>query len=118
MEEDLRRMKALIAQAVAEAHHEHKNPRIIEVALIAYGDIPAERLTELFTEASRGTLAEGALVRVQETGTRYICWNCCGLRFESVDGVCPNCGEMSLEVPEAITFSLRDSKVEERDEKI
>lgn len=115
-ERRLRQMKALIAQAIAEAYHDHQNPRVTEVALIVYGGMEAGPVKELFLEASRETLAEGAQVIIQQTGSRYICWNCCGLRFESEDGVCPNCGEVALEVPEEIAFALREVKATECEE--
>lgn len=112
-ERRLRQMKALIKQAIAEAHHDHQHPRVTEIWFITYGGMEKSEVESLFAEASRDTIIEGAQLRLQETGSRYICWNCCGLRFESIDGVCPNCGEVALEVPEEIGFSLRDIKVEE-----
>lgn len=111
-ERRLSQMKALIAQAVAEAHHDHQNPRVTEVQLIAYG-IDVEQVEDLFVQASQGTLTEGAQVVVQQVGTRYICWNCCGLRFASLNGHCPNCGETALEIPEEIVFALRGVKAVE-----
>lgn len=111
----INQMRALIAQAVAEARQERRRPLVAEVQLIAYGGIDPDEVVLLFYEASQGTLAEDAAVIVQHTGSRYICWNCCGLRFESADGACPNCGEVALEVPEEIAFALRGVKAVDMD---
>jgi len=98
----LERMRAIVAQAIAEA-----NGHPLGIQLLSYGSLSETQVLALFTEASQGTSAEGVPVEVQSAGSRYICWNCCGLRFESEDGVCPNCGENALEVPEEIDFALR-----------
>ncbi|MBN1312871.1 MAG: hypothetical protein JXB30_15765 [Anaerolineae bacterium] len=97
----LERMRAIIAQAVAEA-----KGHLQKVHLLSYGGIAEDQVLTLFAEASRDTPAEGVEAIVLPAGSRYICWNCCGLRFESEDGVCPNCGEVALEVPEEIDFAL------------
>ena len=102
----LERMRAIVAQAVAEAKS-RGDGRLARVHLDIYGDCSAAEIRRLFQEASAGTLAESAEVVIKRAGSRYICWNCCGLRFESMDGVCPNCGEAALVVPEEITFALR-----------
>jgi Zn finger protein HypA/HybF involved in hydrogenase expression len=99
----LERMKAIVAQAIAEAH----GHLLSEIHLVVYGDIDEGQVKEIFIEASQGTQAEGVRLIIHGAGSRYICWNCCGLRFESEDGVCPNCGELALEVPEEIAFALR-----------
>jgi Zn finger protein HypA/HybF involved in hydrogenase expression len=99
----LERMKAIVAQAIAEAY----GHPLSEIHLVVYGDINEEQVKDIFIEASQGTQAEGVTLIAQGAGSRYICWNCCGLRFESEDGVCPNCGELALEVPEEIAFALR-----------
>lgn len=98
----LERMRAIVAQAVAEARG---HP--LEIHLLSYGDMADAQVLAFFAEASKGTPAEGVVVMVQHASSRFICWNCCGLRFESEDGICPNCGESALEVPEEIDFALR-----------
>jgi Zn finger protein HypA/HybF involved in hydrogenase expression len=100
--DQLERMRAIVAQAIAEA-----KGHPLEIHLLTYGDMAEAQVLAFFAEASKGTSAEGVAVMVQRAGSRYICWNCCGLRFESEDGVCPNCGESALEVPEEIDFALR-----------
>lgn len=46
-------------------------------------------------------LAEGVQVVTFLAPSRFICWNCCGLRFESEDSeaICPNCGELGMLIP-------------------
>jgi len=108
----LERMRAIVAQAIAEAEYSRHAP-LSEVHLVVYGDINDEQVRALFAEACQGTAAEGVRLVTKHAGSRYICWSCCGLRFESSDGMCPNCGELSLEVPEEIVFGLRQVKVDE-----
>jgi Zn finger protein HypA/HybF involved in hydrogenase expression len=100
------RMRAIVAQALAHAARETPDKPLVEVHLDLYSGVTEEELCALFTEMARGTLAEGAAVVIRPCGTRYICWNCCGMRFEGWEGVCPNCGEDALEVPEDINFAL------------
>ncbi len=87
-------MKAIIAQAIAEAHHD-QGSKLAKVHLIVYGNTEEDKVRCLFEEASRGTQAEGVALSIQKAPSRFICWNCCGLRFESTDGLCPNCGELA-----------------------
>jgi Zn finger protein HypA/HybF involved in hydrogenase expression len=106
MQNHRERMRALIAQAVAEAGQDGQSA-LVAIHLVAYGSLPQAEIERLFAEASRGTPAERAALCIERAGSRFICWNCCGLRFESADGMCPNCGELALEVPEEIAFALR-----------
>lgn len=98
----MERMKSIVEQAIAEAH----GAPLRTVHLISYGDISDEAVAGMFAEASSGTPAEGVAVEVQAAGTRFICWNCCGLRFAGYEGVCPNCGEEGLTIPDDISFAL------------
>ena|GEM_PF-690619 len=108
--DQLERMKAIIAQAIAEARND-QGGGLAKVHLIVYGNVEEEKVRRLFEEASQGTQAEGVALSIQKAPSRFICWNCCGLRFESTDGVCPNCGEAALEVPDEISFALRQVEV-------
>lgn len=108
--DELERMRALVAQAIAEARRDgaaHNGLRLSEVHLVLYGDQDEAEARRLFEQASRDTGAEGARLVIERAGSRYICWNCCGLRFESSDGLCPNCGEVAMRVPDEIAFALR-----------
>lgn len=110
MQNQTERMRAIIAQALAEAGQK-EGGRLASIHLIVYGALPETEIASLFQEASRGTPADGATLHTEQAGSRYICWNCCGLRFEGSDGMCPNCGELALEVPEEIAFALRRIEV-------
>ncbi len=105
MADKLERMKAILAQAAAEA--ERAAARLLGVQLDLYTGMPEDELRILYEQASRGTPVEGVPLTVFPVGHRYICWNCCGLRFEGEDSACPNCGEEALEVPSEIAFALR-----------
>ncbi len=102
-------MKAIVAQAMAECKTKNNERpcRRMDIHLIVYGGIDEAEARALFESASRGTPAEGARLAIELAGTRYICWNCCGLRFASDDGICPNCGEAAIKVPDEIAFALR-----------
>ena len=69
-------------------------------------DVSAQAIREAIDAARLGTPALDAHVILTEAPTRYICWNCCGLRFEGKDGICPNCEGEALIVPEEIAFAL------------
>jgi Zn finger protein HypA/HybF involved in hydrogenase expression len=107
MNHQIERMKAIVAQAVAEA--QQHSAALSQVRLTVYGAHTYDQIENWFRAAALGTTAEKAELVIEDAGSRYICWNCCGLRFEAEDGVCPNCGEMALEVPDDIDFSLRQA---------
>lgn len=110
MQNQMERMRAIIAQALAEAGQQ-AGGHLAGIHLIAYGGLAEAEIINLYHEASRGTPADGVALRIEHAGSRYICWNCCGLRFEGSDGMCPNCGELALEIPEEIAFALRRVEV-------
>lgn len=107
MSDKLERMKAIVAQALAEAQQLNSMPLPIQVCLDLYSGCDEVEAQGLFAQASRDTLLEGARLILRRMETRYICWNCCGLRFEGMEGVCPNCGESAFEIPDDIPFALR-----------
>ena len=111
MGNQLERMKAIVAQAIAEARAAESGSQISAIHLVVYGGMDDTQTHNLFAQASTGTEAEGTSIVIEHAGSRYICWNCCGLRFEGKGGVCPNCGQMALEVPEEIAFALRKVEV-------
>lgn len=106
------RMRALIDQALAELRRQGETARLGGLRLLAYGETDPNELQSLYTEAAAGTPAEGVPITIEQAGSRYICWNCCGLRFDSHDGTCPNCGGAAFEIPSEIRFSLRKVDVE------
>jgi Zn finger protein HypA/HybF involved in hydrogenase expression len=99
------RMRALIEQAAAEARSQG-NERVAHLHLRLYGPVDQGAVAALFDAQSRGTPAEGARLTFSHAADRYICWNCCGLRFEGASGVCPNCGGQALPIPDEIAFAL------------
>lgn len=99
----------MLDEALAQARSSGAR-RITELHLVLYDSSPGleSRLREAVQRLSENSLAEGARVVTRKGPNRFICWNCCGLRFESADeeAVCPNCGHMAVRIPEEITFAL------------
>ncbi len=101
--------RALLDQALAEARS-HGAGRIAALHFVVYGSFheTEARLRSLLQELSANTPAEGAQVIIRAGPKRFICWNCCGLRFDSdeEEAVCPNCGHTATPIPTDITFAL------------
>jgi len=110
--EDVReRARAMVAAAVAEATALGTGAiAALHVTIYAAPDLPREDIRAAIDAVRRGTPAESAELHFAEAPARFICWNCCGLRFEGRDGICPNCGSEALSVPDEIVFAL--SRVE------
>lgn len=106
---DRERARAILNQALAEARSRGTS-RVVSLQLVLYD--PAEgaeqKLRQLMEELASGTAAEGAQVQVRKGPTRFMCYICCGLRFESEDrdAVCPNCGHVAMRIPVDVTFGL------------
>ena len=102
-------VRAMLAQAISEAEAHHA-VRLTELHLELFDPDPAaERaLRDLVLELSAGTIAAGARLVTFPAPTRFICWNCCGLRYESGtgDAVCPNCGDLGMLIPPDVTFAF------------
>jgi Zn finger protein HypA/HybF involved in hydrogenase expression len=102
-------VRAMLKQALAEADGRGAR-RITELHLELFNSSPETEhsIRSLVGELSAGTLAEGARIVTFVAPTRFICWNCCGLRFESDDSnaVCPNCGHLGMLIPLDVTFAL------------
>jgi Zn finger protein HypA/HybF involved in hydrogenase expression len=101
------RIRAIIAQAIAEA--QTRGAQAVQALhIVLYESDPelpeAIRLT--FEWASRDTPVQGAALVFTHAASRFICWNCCGLRFEALDGMCPNCGEVGILIPAELAFGL------------
>lgn len=109
MNPEMEKVKAMLAQALAEAKVRDAR-RVTGLHLTMYDRSP-ETLTavqQAVQAVSLGTPAEGARLFTQPAPSRYICWNCCGLRYESMeeDAMCPNCGSEGFIIPMEITFAL------------
>lgn len=103
------RVRAMLAQALAEARAQGAT-RITALHLVMY-DHSLEALQTVraaLDHYAAGTPAEGAGLVPIPAPSNFICWNCCGLRYQSdqMDGTCPNCGSVGLIVPPEIIFSL------------
>ncbi|HEY4688843.1 MAG TPA: hydrogenase/urease maturation nickel metallochaperone HypA [Anaerolineae bacterium] len=103
----LERARAMIAAAMAESQATGAGAiSALHVTIYPTPEVPLDTIRAAIDVARRGTLAEKAELHFTEAPARYICWNCCGLRFEGGDGICPNCGSEALIVPEEILFAL------------
>ncbi len=105
----LESVRAMLAQALAEARTRGAE-RVVALHLIMY-DRSYEALETLHTALGTftlGTPAENAKLYTRPAPSQFICWNCCGLRFEAneEEAVCPNCGSPGLIVPKDVIFAL------------
>ena len=102
-------VRAMLGQALSEAQRKHAM-RLTELHLELFDPHPetARALRDLVTELSAGTIATGVEIVTFRAACRFICWNCCGLRFSSDadEAVCPNCGELGMLIPHDVTFAL------------
>ncbi|MBN1658441.1 MAG: hydrogenase maturation nickel metallochaperone HypA [Anaerolineae bacterium] len=102
-------VRAMLEQAVAYAEARGGGQiRRLHVELFSAEPEVERTLCDLVREMSAGTLVDGTQVVTFLAPSRFICWNCCGLRFESEDqeAICPNCGELGMLVPIDVTFAL------------
>ena len=99
----------MLRQALSEAEARHAR-RLTELHLELFDSRPeaGRELCDLVAELSTGTIAAGVQVVTFPAPTRFICWNCCGLRFhsEADEAICPNCGEMGMLIPPDVIFAL------------
>ncbi|MBI5564283.1 MAG: hydrogenase maturation nickel metallochaperone HypA [Chloroflexi bacterium] len=106
-DELLLQARALINQAVAEAAAQGQT----DIRALYFVTYPAEDITPEMIRAAIETMRQAtpaghAELHFTAKPGRYICWNCCGLRYEAVDGVCPNCGHEGLVVPMEMVVAL------------
>jgi len=103
----LERAKAMVSEAVARSQADGGGAiTALHLTIYPSSDHPPAAVRAAIDAARRGTPAERAQLHFTQAPARYICWNCCGLRFEGRAGVCPNCGGEALLVPEEIVFAL------------
>lgn len=101
------RARAMMAAALAESHAIGAGSiAALHVTIYASPDISRDDIRAAIDAVRCGTLAENARLNFSEAPARYICWNCCGLRFDGRGGICPNCESEALLVPDEIVFAL------------
>jgi Zn finger protein HypA/HybF involved in hydrogenase expression len=114
MEIDTEVVRAMLDQALSEARARHAD-QVTALHLVLYDPYPeTERaLRDAVDELRANTPAEHARVCTRRVPSRFVCWNCCGLCFESdePEPMCPNCGESGLLVPPDIIFALERVEV-------
>ena len=106
---ELERVRAMVAQALAEARTRRAG-RVTALHLTMYhrSSEAQQQIREALAVVTPGTPAQDAALMITFAPGRFICWNCCGLRYETSDefGMCPNCGGEGIQVPPDITFAL------------
>ncbi len=104
--------RALINQAAAEAAAQGSH----DIRALYFVTYPAEDVTpEMVREAidimRQATPAGRTELHFTPKPGRYVCWNCCGLRYEAIDGVCPNCLHEGLIIPMEMVVALERIEV-------
>jgi len=104
--------RALINQAVAEAAAQGKQ----DIHALYFVTYPAEDVTPNMIRAAIDTMRQAtpagrAELHFTPKPGRYICWNCCGLRYEAIDGVCPNCLHEGFVIPMEMVVALEKIEV-------
>ena len=111
-DELLLQARALINQAVAEAAAQGQATiRALYFVTYPAEDITPDQIREAIELMRQATPAGSAALHFTAKAGRYICWNCCGLRYEAIDGVCPNCGHEGLVVPMEMVVALERVEV-------
>lgn len=111
---DLEVVRAMLGQAQAEALSRDAR-QVTVLHLVVYDLSPGmeQALRDAVGALGAGTPLEGARVVIRQAPSNFICWNCCGLRFQSDDpeAICPNCGDSGLLVPSDVVFGLERIEV-------
>lgn len=104
--------RSLINQAVAEAAAQGKDHIGHLYFVLYHTDEVTPDMTRAAIETMRlATPAAGAELHFRQAPSHFVCWNCCGLRYEATDGVCPNCGHEGLIIPVEMVVSLERVEV-------
>ncbi len=106
---ELEYARAMLAQALAEARTRGAQ-RVTALHVVMYNRSPeaVQAVQTALNTLTPGTPAENVELYARPARSQFICWNCCGLRFETdtQEAICPNCGSAGLIVPTDITFAL------------
>ena len=88
----------------------------VDVVLGARGDLDEGAVRQHFRLAARGTLAEGAMMRIAWAPARLRCFDCL-FEFAShspaPDAVCPRCGGTALSFEREVLAYVRSVEVSE-----
>ncbi len=104
--------RSLINQAVAEAAaHGKDSIRGLYFVVYPAEDVTPEMIRTAIETMRLATPATEAELHFRNAPSRYVCWNCCGLRYEAPDGVCPNCGHEGLIIPPDMVVALEKVEV-------
>ena len=80
--------RALINQAAAEAAAQGKSDiRALYFVTYPADDVTPDMIREAIDSMRQATPAGQAELHFALKPGRYVCWNCCGLRYEAIDGV-------------------------------
>ncbi|QCX32607.1 hydrogenase maturation nickel metallochaperone HypA [Caloramator sp. E03] len=93
----------------------HNAKRILEIRLMVgemSGVIP-DIMQEYFNIASKGTLAEGALLKIKKVPIKIKCQNCCKESIIKRNKVkCPLCGSYDIKIISGREFYIDSLEVE------
>ena len=104
--------RSLINQAVAEAAARGSSSiRGLYFVWYEAEDVSPETIRTAIETMRLATPASEAELHFRKAPSHFVCWNCCGLRYEAVDGVCPNCGHEGLIIPPEVVLSLEKVEV-------
>ncbi len=104
--------RSLINQAVAEAAAQGSDSiRNLHFVLYETEDVGPELIRTAIEMMRQATPAAEAELHFRKAPGHFVCWNCCGLRYEATDGVCPNCGHEGLIIPPEMVVSLERVEV-------
>ncbi|QSR85294.1 hydrogenase maturation nickel metallochaperone HypA [Methylacidimicrobium sp. B4] len=101
-----------ILQEQAEQHH-YKSVRRIELRVGPRAMVEPEVMAFSFGVASRGTLAEGALLEIRPVPAQAACLDCSYEgKVEKLAQACPRCGSYRLMLEEDIGLRLGEIEVD------
>lgn len=109
MNPEIERVRAMVAEALAGAKSRGaRRVTALHLTMFDRSEQALQAVREALEIVCAGTPAEGTRLVTKPAPSRYICWNCCGLRYESMeeDAMCPNCGCVGLVIPMEVTFAL------------
>ena len=103
-----------ILSIVDQPGYQRLGKRVTVVHLAVRGIFDRNRLQTTFTQAARGTVAEGADIAVKTLPARHRCDNC-GLIFDAgpTDTSCPNCIHLHTEIIDDQEFHVVDVELSE-----